>query len=176
MVGAREQCHLRSWWGEAAMPFGAAHAAYLSARGERAGVPPSLPARCTSRYSGAFAHARRHLRTRLTCNRHRHRPVQGLGFVICVYLIVLQHSANRNHSVNCRGVRPLGGGESTMTFGADHGDCLSARGGTRGRAFLSAGTEHKAGTLARLHTHAGTSAHTPHAEDIDTVLFKAWGS
>ena len=66
-------------------------------RGERAGVPPSLSARCTSRHTGASAHARRHVCTRLLRRRHQHRPVQGLGFMICEYFILLRHSARRRH-------------------------------------------------------------------------------
>ena len=65
--------------------------------GERAGVPPSLPARCTSRHTGASAHARRHVCTRLARRIHLRRPVQGLGFVICVYFILSRHSARQRH-------------------------------------------------------------------------------
>ena len=57
------------------MLFGAEHAAYLTARGERVGVPPSLPAQCT----GASAHARRHVCTRLARRRQPRRPVPGPG-------------------------------------------------------------------------------------------------
>ena len=42
----------------------------------------------------------------------------GLRFLICVYFILLRHSANRNHSANRRGVRACGGGELAMPFGA----------------------------------------------------------
>ena len=103
---------------------------------------------------------------------------QGVGFMICVYLFfrnIALRSGNRNHSINRRGGARSGGGRSAMPCGAEHAAHWTARGGARGRASKSAGPVHKQ-ALARLHTHAGTSAHASCAEDTSAVLFRAWGS
>ena len=82
--------------GEAATPFGAGRAAsFVRQGGGRAGVPPYLPARCTSRYTDASVHARRHARSRLARRRHRHRPVTGPGVHDLRVFVLPQHSARQ---------------------------------------------------------------------------------
>ena len=93
----------------------------------------------------------------------------------CVYLFfrnIAQRSGNRNRSIKRRG-----GARSRWGWvrNAIWGQSVQLMGGARGRASIAWRHGSLAGTLARPYTHAGTSAHAPHAEDIDSNLFQGLG-
>ena len=163
VVEVRHQCHL-----------GQSMHLVCPPGGERAGVPPSLPARCITRHTGASAHARRQACIRLARQRHRHRPVPGPGVHDLRVLVLPQHSATEREpeslhkppGVGCA----LSGVWLAMPSGVDRA-AYARQGGGSARACLQV-CRHgaQAGTLARPHTHTGASAHASHAEDIDSNL------
>ena len=69
---------------------------------------PVLPA--GSRHAGASAHARRHVCTRPHAEDIGTVLLQGLGFVICVYFVVPQHSARQRQPATFH--KPPGGAPS----------------------------------------------------------------
>ena len=150
---------------------------YLSSnKGERAGVPPSLPAGGASTHAAASAPAHAHAHMHRTEDPNTVLPPR-VGIVNGGFWVCAQGSATKRQPESFhkppRG-RPLGGRGSAMTFWAAHAAYLSARGSVQ--ACLQV-CQHGAqsGTPARPYTHAGKPAHASHAEDISTVLSQGLG-